>query len=155
LPQSGDEAEVTRPSGASYPLDVRVQWLTPGPGRSALNEMLSGIQVLEIDHLATAAAEGAPFHIGALRTLGSRPAWDLVPRTDDDPATYRLAKAQEDRRHQGPRADLLLALELAVRCALTPFKTIAVPPAWVPRARQAHSKLLAALDGADPFEPIL
>ena len=152
-PETPDEADVTRPSGVSFPLDVRTRWLTPGKGRDALNEVLSEIQVLEIDHLAFAAAQGEPFHIGALRELGQRPAWDLVSRVPEAPENYRLAKECAEPQ-EGPRLDLLLALELAVRCALKPFETIADIPPWVQRSRQAHSQLLASLQGLPLFEPV-
>jgi hypothetical protein len=152
---SADEIEVTRPAGFSYPLDVKVEWLTPGQGRDALNRVLGGVLVLEVDHLAEAVAAGKPYTIGALQELGQRPATEVESQLPDHPDKYSLKTEGDDRTHTGPRQDLLLALELFLRTALRPFDKAATFPKWVGRSRKAHAELVKALGGQPVFEKIV
>ena len=148
----GQQVEVVRPPGIYHPVGLAVRWLTPGPGREALNEVLGGLPVLELDHLARAAAAGEPFRIDPLRQLGDREGWRLNSRLASDPTLYSLEKDGTGREQRGPRLDLLLSLELTLRCALKPFEAAAEFPTWVARSRQVYPALLAALDGEPLFE---
>jgi hypothetical protein len=136
-----------------YPVDVRVQWATPGAGREALNQLLSGVLVLELDHLAAAVAAGETFRLAPLQNLGDREGWTLDSQLKEAPDRYQVQKDDDPAVHQGPRLDLLLALELALRTALLPFEDRDDPPTWVPRARAVHPRLVAALAGQDLFVP--
>ncbi len=149
----GAVAEVWRPPGPAYPADVRVRWVSPGAGREALSAMLAEVLVLELDHLAEAAAAGAPFRLAPLREFATRGGWTIETRPPDQPDSYRLKQDGVPGAVEGPRLDLLLALELAVRCALLPFEGQDNPVAWVARARLVYPRLLAALHGEDPLLP--
>lgn len=149
----GDELEIVRPSGAYYPVGVIGRWITPGEGRDALSEMLSGILVLELDHLAKAAAAGEEYRIDPLKELGNREGWQLNSSLKDNPQTYSLVKDGTTREQQGSRQDLLLTLELMLRCALKPFEKQKELPSWVVRARPAHLLLLKELKGQTLFQP--
>ena len=149
--QAGEEIEVTRPAGMYYPIGVTVRWVTPGEGREALNEMLAGILVLELDHLARAAAAGETFRIDPLKELGDREGWILNSRLKKDPPKYSLIKDDTGQEHQGPRLDLLLALEVMVRIAIKPFEDQTEIPSWVTRARKVYPQVLKALDGQPLF----
>lgn len=152
----GAEIEVNRSSGMSYPIDLRVRWLAPnqGEGLTALNEAMSGIMVLEIDHLARAVARGEEFHIDALKTLALRDGWQLVSRLPTDPTRYSLVKDGESAVSLGARVDLLQTLELAVRCALEPFEGQGDIPSWVERSREVYPEIKNALKGMDRFEQV-
>ena len=152
-PPNGEEIEVIRPQGMYYPVGVIVKWVTPGEGREALNEMLAGILVLELDHLAQAAAAGEPFRIDPLKELGDREGWNLDSRLKGNPQKYNLIKDGTKEKHQGPRLDLLLALELMLRCALKPFEDQPEPASWVIRSRKVYPQILKALEGQTLFEP--
>ena len=144
--------EVLRPPGMYFPIGVVVRWVTPGEGREALNEMLNGILVLEMDHLAKAAASGESYRIDPLKELGNREGWQLVSSLENDPQKYSLVKDGTSQEHRGSRLDLLLALELMVRCALKPFEDQAEIPSWVRRSRQVYPQVLKSLDGAALFQ---
>jgi hypothetical protein len=148
----GDELEVLRPAGMYYPIGVMVQWVTPGEGREALNEMLSGILVLELDHLAEAVATGETYRIDPLKELGDREGWQLNSSLKEDPQVYSLIKDGTAQEHQGARLDLLLALEVMLRCALKPFEDQAAIPSWVTRSRKVYPQVLKALDGQPLFQ---
>lgn len=152
----GAEIEVNRSAGVSYPVDLRVRWLSPGEGagRAALNEMMAGIMVLEIDHLARAVARGEEFHIDALQNLAVRDGWQLVSRLAADPSKFSLVKDGETAVSEGSRVDLVQTLELAVRCALEPFEDQSRVPSWVERSRKVYPELEKALEGQARFEEV-
>jgi hypothetical protein len=150
---TGEVLVVLRPPGIGYPADVRVQWATPGEGREALNELLASVLVLELDRLAAAVAGGETYRLAPLRELGDREGWTLGSQLADASSRYQLQKDDAPSAHQGPRLDLLLALELGLRVALLPFAGVEDLPTWVGRAREVHPRLVAALEGADLFEP--
>jgi hypothetical protein len=150
LPMTGEEMEVLRPSGATFPVDVRVRWITPGAGRETLNEMLANVLLFEIGKLAEAVAAGEKYDLEPLSELAQREGWQIESRVDGN--SYRLTKHGNDQSVLGPRRDLLRALELTIRCALKPFDSQANIPKWVSLARAAHPKLLVALDGQELFE---
>jgi hypothetical protein len=151
-PQGEDELEVSRPPGMYYPIGVTIQWVTPGEGRAALNEMLAGILVLEQDHLARAVAAGETFRVDPLKELGDREGWVLESRLKTNPRSYSLKKDGSEKAHRGARLDLLLALEVMLRCALKPFEDQKEYPSWVTRSRQVYPLILKALGNAPLFE---
>jgi hypothetical protein len=148
----GDVLEVSRPTGMYYPVGVIVQWITPGEGRAALNEVLGGILVLEMDHLARAAAAGEPFKVDPLQELGNREGWVLDSSLKTDSHLYSLKKDGSKKTHRGARLDLLLALEVMLRCALQPFEDQKEYPSWVTRSRQVYPLVLKSLGDAPLFE---
>ncbi|MBN9387637.1 MAG: hypothetical protein J0I20_06250 [Chloroflexi bacterium] len=148
----GDELEILRPTGVYYPIGVIGRWVTPGDGRTALNEMLSGILVLELDHLVKAAASGESYRVDPLKELGNREGWQLNTSLEEDPSKYSLVKDGTERAHQGPRLDLLLVLEVMMRCALKPFEGQKEPPSWVTRSRLVYPQLLKELKGQALFQ---
>lgn len=151
-PVSGDEIEVIRPAGMYYPVGVIVRYVTPGEGRAALNEMLAGILVLELDHLAEAAAAGESYRVDPLKELGDREGWQLESSLTDDPSSYSLVKDETSEVHKGPRLDLLLALELMLRTALKPFERQAEIPSWVTRSRKVYPQVVKALKDEPLYE---
>jgi hypothetical protein len=155
---TGDEMEVVRPPGLTYPVGVQVRWLTPAPGRDALSELLSSMMVLEIDHFVEAVLEGGSYQIAPLQELAQREGWyyepdELESDTDEASGKFRLTKLGETRVNLGNRLDLLLALELMLRCALEPFAGEMNVPTWVERSRQVYPQLQATLQGHDFFQP--
>lgn len=152
-PSTGEILVVLRPRVPGYPVEVRVQWAGAGEGREALNELLGGVLVLELDQLADAVVTGASIRLDPLQEFGDRPGWTIAGRAPDDPNRYRLRKDDEPDVAEGPRLDLLLALELALRTALGGVSQAVPRPAWVARAEAAHGRLTAELDGVDLFRP--
>lgn len=151
LPGTTDEAEVTVGNGVG-PGAIAARWLSPGPGRDTLNRLLSELFILEVDHLATAVAAGQSYRVAPLSELAQRAGWTVESRVEGNPATYRLGYDGEAAAAVGPRQDLLLILELLLRCALRLFASQTEVPTWVERARLAHSKLLDALQGHTLFQ---
>lgn len=152
--RSTDEVLVlVRPPGTSYPVDVRAQWATPGEGREALNYMLGSVHILELDRLAAAVEAGETYRLAPLREFGNREGWTLDSQLADAPGRYQIQKDDDPSAHQGPRLDLLLALELVLRAALLPFVGVEELPTWVLRTREVQPRLVAALKGVDLFEP--
>ena len=130
----------------SYQLssEVRVRAL-PEEAHEPLNDLLAHISVLELSHLAQAAARGEPFTVDALDEILPRPGWELVTKTTDEPAQYTLQKMGDATVHRGARRRLLLLLELAVRSALAPHLGQPSPRSWVQRLRDVHPELRQAL----------
>jgi hypothetical protein len=141
LPSTGEEVEVYRPEGMTYPVDARVKWLTPGEGREALNTLLSEMIILEFDHLARAVVDGSKYRIDPLQELGQREGGWLETRLETDPERYDLIRDNENLHHRGKRLDLLLAAELTLRCSLKGFEGQKTPPNWVVRARKVYADL--------------
>ncbi len=152
LPSTGEEMEVYRPAGMTYPVDVRVKWLTPGEGREALNSLLSELIILEFDHLARAVVDGTKYRIDPLQELGQRQGGWLETRLETDQTRYDLIRDNENRHHQGQRRDLLLAAELTLRCSLQSFEGQKAPPSWVVRARKVYPDLLQTLHSIELFQ---
>ncbi|HEX5416981.1 MAG TPA: hypothetical protein VFZ25_15060, partial [Chloroflexota bacterium] len=120
-----------------------------GPGRDALNQLLGELFILEVDHLATAAAAGESYRVAPLTELAQRAGWTIESRVPGAPTTYRLSHDGEAIAAVGPRQELLLILELLLRCALRLFEGESDVPTWVERARLAHPKLVEALEGQE------
>ncbi len=152
LPSTGEEVEVYRPEGMTYPVDARVKWLTPGEGREALNTLLSEMIILEFDHLARAVVDGTKYRIDPLQELGQRVGGWIETRLEDEPDRYNLIRDNESQPHLGQRLDLLLATELTLRCSLRGFEGQKEPPSWVLRARQVYPDLLQKLQGQELFQ---
>lgn len=151
-PSTGEEVEVYRPEGMTYPVDARVKWLTPGKGREALNTLLSEMIILEFDHLARAVVDGAKYRVDPLQQLGQRVGGWLETRLATDPESYDLIRDNESQHHQGKRQDLVLATELTLRCSLKGFEGQKKPPSWVVRARKVYPDLLQILKGKELFQ---
>jgi len=152
LPVTGDEMEVTRPEGWGYPLLVQVRWVTSNPGRDAMTQMLADVLFLEWDRVTLAVAAGETYTLAPLRELAQRAGWLIESRLSGAPDKFRLTREGGEPR-EGLRLDLLLALELTLRCSLKPFERIANWPNWVEPTRQAYQQLLPALQGHALFLP--
>ncbi len=152
LPSTGEEVEVYRPEGMTYPVDARVKWLTPGEGREALNALLAEMIILEFDHLARAVVDGEKYRIDPLQELGQREGGWLETCLATDPERYDLIRDNESQHHQGKRLDLLLSAELTLRCSLKGFEGQKSPPSWVGRARKVYPDLLQTLKGNELFQ---
>jgi hypothetical protein len=150
---AGPRAEVYLPA-LQFRSELRVRWLPDDAQHAALNELLAHVSVLELDHLAEAAALGAPFTVAPLDELVPRPGWELTTRVLDDPALYELRKYGEASVHRGARDELLLLLELSVRSALARYIGQPPPRKWVQRLRLVHPKLLQAVAGQELFARI-
>ena len=148
-PTSGEEADVIRPAGAYFPISAYVRWRTPGPGREALNALLQGVTLLELDHLADAVVDGEPYHLAPLQEFGERDGWTVTTTG----STCLLQRDGEESPTEVGRGDVLLAVELVIRAALEPFDGEPEPPSWVRRSRDAHPRLVRSLDGVELFEP--
>jgi hypothetical protein len=146
-PTTGELAEIFRPGGDTFPIDTRVRWVTPGPGRQTLNDIMRTITVLELDGFAGAIAAGKNYHLEALRELATRDAWDFKAT----PVGYGLTGSRGES-DSVPRLDVLLVTELVVRTAVEPFEGADDSPSWVSRARAVHPDVVEALGGAELFE---
>ncbi len=135
-----------------YSSEVRVRALPADGAHEPLNDMLAHISVLELSHLAQAAARGEPFTVDALEEILPRPGWEIATRSEDEPAQYTLEKMGDPAVHRGSRRQLLLLLELGVRSALAPHVGQPPPRRWVQRLRDVHPELRDALDGEALFE---
>lgn len=153
LPRTQDEAEFTTENPMA-PGNLGVRWVTPGPGREELNQMLAELLILEVDHLAVAAANGESYRVEPLRELAVRDGWSLHSKVGEEPALYQLQRDGESTVSAGPRTDLLLILELLLRMALQLYEGQPSAPTWVARARKAHPMLVAALQGHDLLQPL-
>jgi hypothetical protein len=134
-------------------LGLHLRWAGDGADRALLNELLSQLLVLELDHLATAAAAGQAYTVAALHELTQRPGWLLKSRLPEAPERYRLTQTARRQAGEGPRLELLLSLELATRVALASVQQQPPLPSWVARSKQAHSLLLQALRDQALFQP--
>jgi hypothetical protein len=152
LPVIGDEMEVSRPEGWGYPLLVQVRWVTSNPGRAALTQMLADVTFLEWDRVTLAVVAGEAYSLAPLRELAQRAGWLIESRLPAAPDVYRLTR-EEETPCEGPRLDLLRALELTLRCSLKPFERIAEWPNWVKPTWEAYGQLLSVLQGYDLFQP--
>lgn len=153
LPGTDEEVEVSTADNMALTGMPGLHWRTPGAGRAALEEMLSELFILEVDHLASAAAQGRVYRVAPLQELAQREGWTLESRPVNSPTTYRLTRDSKDEPAVGPRQELLLTLELLLRAALLSRPSDEEEPSWVERARRAHEELLRALDGHAVFEP--
>ena len=149
---TGDEMEVIRPDGWGYPLLVHVRWVTSNPGRDAIAQMLADVLFLEWDKVTLPVAAGETYTLPPLRELAQRAGWLIESRLPGAPDKFRLTREGEVSR-EGLRLDLLLALELTLRCSLKPFERIANWPNWVEPTRKAYQQLLLALRGHALFQP--
>jgi hypothetical protein len=147
---TGEQAEVYY---VSYELssEVRVCALPEG-AHEPLNELLAHISVLELSHLAEAAARGQQFTVDPLDDILPRPGWKLATRAPDAPSEYTLQRMDDGGVQRGARRHLLLLLELAVRSALAPHVGQPAPRRWVQRLRDVHPELRAALGEEALFE---
>jgi hypothetical protein len=148
-PPTGDRADVVRPDGSGFPIDVHVRWLTEGPGREALNDMLESVSVLELDHLAEAVAAGREFRLPPLQELAVRDGWTVEPAA----GRWRLTRDGSSEADEVGGADVLLALELTLRVALEPFEGEDELPSWVVRSRKVYPRVVEALGEEGRFEP--
>ncbi len=146
-PTTGELAEIFRPGADTFPIDTRVRWVTPGPGRQTLNDIMRTITVLELDGFARAIAASKDYRLEALRELATRDAWDLTAT----PVGYDLAGSHGES-DSVPRLDVLLVTELVMRIAVEPFERVDDSPSWVGRTRAVYPKVAKALGGAELFE---
>lgn len=146
-PTTGELAEIFRPGGDTFPIDTRVRWVTPGPGRQTLNDIMRTITVLELDGFARAVAAGKDYRVEALRELATRDEWNFTATS----AGYDLA-GSHGKSDSVPRLDVLLVTELVLRVAVEPFEGVDGSPSWVGRARAARPRIADALGGAELFE---
>jgi hypothetical protein len=153
LASTDEEVEVSAADTMMSTGMLRLHWETAGDGRAALEKMLSELFILEVDRLASAAAQGRVYRVAPLQELSQRGGWTLETRPVDSPTTYRLARDGEDESVVGPRQELLLTVELLLRCALLSRPSEEEEPSWVDRARRAHGEVLHALNGHAVFEP--
>ena len=148
---TGEQAEVYYVS-YQYSSEVRVRALPVGGAHEPLNDMLAHISVLELSHLAQAAARGEPFTVDALDEILPRPGWEIATQAQAEPAQYTLRKMGDATVQRGARRHLVLLLELAVRSALAPHVGQPPPRTWVQRLRDVHPEVRNALDGEALFE---
>ncbi len=151
IARSFEQAEVFYLS-YQYSSELRVRWLPEDAGHRPLNNLLAHISVMELDRLAQAAANGAAFAVAKLTDIVPRPGWDIETCAADNPAQYALQQKNESVIHRGPRRELLLLLELAVRSAIAPHIGQPPPRSWVQRLRDVHPQLLTALGEEAVFE---
>jgi hypothetical protein len=148
-PDDGDRADVIRPEGAGFPIDVHVRRRSDAPGHAALNDMLESVSVLELDHLAEAVAGGREFRLPPLEELAVRDGWTVQPVGE----RWRLERDGTGSAHDVSRTDILLVLELTIRVALEPFEGEDDLPSWVVRSREVYPRVVDALGEEARFEP--
>jgi hypothetical protein len=107
--------------------------------------------LLELDHLASAVVDRQPYRLGPLREFGDREGWTVTTTAE----TCTLQQDEGGSAVDVAPADVLLALELLLRATLELWEDEPEPdcPAWVLRSREAHPRVVAALDGVERFEP--
>lgn len=151
---SEDRAQLTEVTGGVLPFELRALWVPNDAEHQPLNDLLLHVSVLELDHLARAAADGKPYTVDPLDDLLSRPGWEIVTRIPDQPSRYTLRQLDTDAKHGGPRRELLLLLELEARALLAPHEGQPPPQEWIRRLREVYPALRMALQGETLFEPV-
>ncbi len=96
--------------------------------------------------------DGAKYRIDPLQEMGQRQGGWLETHLETDQTRYDLIRDNKNRHHQGQRRDLLLAVELTLRCSLQSFEGQKSPPTWVVRARKVHPDLLQTLHSTELFQ---
>lgn len=153
IPNSQDRAQLTDVAGGVLPFELRALWVPDDADHQLLNDALLHVSVLELDHLASAAANGEPYTIEPLDDLLPRPGWELVTQSPDKPSQYTLRQLDTNAFHEGPRRELLLLLELEMRALLVPHEGQPPPQEWIGRLREVYPDILTALEGEALFEP--
>jgi len=125
-----------------------VRWRAKGEGRETLNEALARLAREDLSHLAASVAEGRVMEIAEPEARR----WVVDTGIPEQPGRYRIWQVGASEVAYGPRADLVLAIELAVRVALEPHEGRAAVPPWVDRCRRAHVALLASLEPGSRLE---
>jgi hypothetical protein len=153
IQNTDDRARLTEVTGGVLPIELRALWVPNDADHQLLNDLLLHVSVLELDHLAQAAADGNPYTVDPLDDLLPRPGWEIVTRLPDQPSRYTLRQLDTDAYHEGPRRELLLLLELEARALLAPHEGRPPPQEWIRRLREVYPRILAALEGEALFEP--
>ena len=147
-----DRAQLTTVAGV-LPVEIRALWVPNDADHQLLNDALLHVSVLELDHLAHAAANGEAYTIDPLDDLLPRPGWELVTQTAGDPSRFSLLQLDTGAYHEGPRRELLLLLELEMRALLAPHEGQPPPQEWIRRLREVYPDIRTALQGEELFQP--
>lgn len=148
-----DRAQLTAVNGV-LPFELRALWVPNDADHELLNDALLHVSVLELDHLARAAANGEAYTIDPLDDLLPRPGWELVTQVTDMTSRYTLRQRDTGAFHEGSRRELLLLLELQMRALLAPHEGQVPPQEWIRRLREVYPAVRAALQGEELFEPV-